>query len=240
MKALLVSSLLQAGVCLAHYTFSEVILNGKAMGGDYEYIRAHTNSINPQPSDRGAFNSTDLRCNKGSRADGKTKTLTVTAGDQIGFKLQFGFLIDHPGPSFVYLSKAPESGVATYDGSGDWFKVFESGLCTPQGRPIDPQTGWCIYNSDRVNYTIPATLPPGEYLARVENLAIHYAFLGQVQVYAECAQIKVVNTTGTGKPGPMVKIPGLYSNSDPGLSYDVNAYPVAPPYIMPGPAVWTG
>lgn len=65
------------------------------------------------------MNSNDLRCNKGAQA-GSTATYTVKAGDKIGFKLFNNEFIEHPGPGFVYISKAPSSGVKNYDGSGDW------------------------------------------------------------------------------------------------------------------------
>ncbi|KAJ5648794.1 glycosyl hydrolase family 61-domain-containing protein [Penicillium longicatenatum] len=50
----------------------------------------------------------------------------VKAGDTIGFGLDFGATIQHPAPMQVYLSKAPGD-VKDYDGSGDWFKVYELG-----------------------------------------------------------------------------------------------------------------
>lgn len=54
----------------------------------------------------------------------------------------------------------------------------------------------------------------------------------------ECAQIRVTGGTGTGQPGPMVKIPGVYSTSDPALTY--NFWGAGGNYEMPGPAVWSG
>jgi hypothetical protein len=63
----------------------------------------------------------DLRCNKGATSAG-TKTYDVKAGDKVGLKLFNNEFIEHPGPGFFYLSKAPGN-VSNYDGSGDWFKV---------------------------------------------------------------------------------------------------------------------
>lgn len=84
----------------------------------YAYTRKNSNSYNPSfPSE--LMNSNDLRCNKGATA-GSTATYTVKAGDKIGFKLFNNEKIEHPGPGFVYVSKAPASGVKGYDGSGDW------------------------------------------------------------------------------------------------------------------------
>lgn len=54
----------------------------------------------------------------------------------------------------------------------------------------------------------------------------------------ECAQIRVVGGTGTGKPSPLVKIPGVYKTTDPALTY--NFWGSGGAYTMPGPAVWKG
>lgn len=67
----------------------------------------------------------DLRCNKGAQANSGTGTYEVKAGDRIGLKVFNNEFIEHPGPGFFYMSKAPGS-VSSYDGSGDWFKVYVS------------------------------------------------------------------------------------------------------------------
>ena len=36
------------------------------------------------------------------------------------------------GPGMVYMSKAPND-VQSYDGSGDWFKIFQEGVCNTGG-----------------------------------------------------------------------------------------------------------
>lgn len=53
----------------------------------------------------------------------------------------------------------------------------------------------------------------------------------------ECAQIRITGGTGTAKPSPLVKIPGIYSKSDPGLTF--NFWGGQGAYVMPGPAVAT-
>jgi hypothetical protein len=160
--------------------------------------------------------------------------MTVKAGDQIGFKLWYNEFIEHPGPGFVYMSKAPGS-VNSYDGSGDWFKVYETGLCG--GQPNN-DASWCTWQKDRITFTIPQNIPPGEYLVRVEHIAIHEMHVQKGQHYMECAQLKIEGPGG-GNPGPLVKIPGMYKTNDPGLTY--NKWTSNPaPYTMPGPAVWSG
>ncbi|KAK8103126.1 hypothetical protein PG984_016272 [Apiospora sp. TS-2023a] len=211
------SSLLSLGLAAAateaHYIFNRLIVNGVSQGGEYAYVRKNSNTYMPSFTSE-VVNSPDLRCNKGARAGDGTKTYTVKAGDKIGFKLFNNEFIEHPGPGFVYMSKAPGA-VASYDGSGDWFKAFETGLCKGN-----------------------AANTAGEYLVRVEHIGLHEAHAGKAQFYMECAQLKVEGPGG-GSPAPLAKIPGIYKANDPGIAY--NKWTSNPaPYVMPGPKVWDG
>ncbi|KAI8622844.1 glycoside hydrolase family 61 protein [Xylariaceae sp. FL1651] len=101
MKSTSCLALLAATTAYAHYIFSRVIVNGVAKGGDYTYIRQNSNTYMPSfPSE--VINSPDLRCNKGAKPGG-IQTLTVKAGDKVGFKLWNNEFIEHPGPGFVYI-----------------------------------------------------------------------------------------------------------------------------------------
>ena len=160
----------------AHYIFSQVIHNGQAVGGDYTYIRKNSNTYMPSFTND-VVNSPNLRCNSGATA-GSAKTLEVAAGDKVGFKLWFNENIEHPGPGFVYMSRAPNDDVNSYDGSGEWFKAFETGLC---GGSANQDTAWCTWQKDRIEYTIPKDIPSGEYLVRVEHIAIHESHVGKAQ-----------------------------------------------------------
>ena len=55
---------------------------------------------------------------------------------------------------------------------------------------------------------------------RFEHISIHENHVGKPQMYMECAQVKVVGNGG-GKPGPMVKIPGLLNKNSPQLSTNI-------------------
>ncbi|GKT52526.1 polysaccharide monooxygenase Cel61a [Colletotrichum spaethianum] len=199
-----------------HYIFSQLIVNGNAVGGDYTYMRKNSNSYNPSFTDE-IVNSPELRCNKGATT-GTAQTYTVAAGSNIGFKLWYNEFIEHPGPGFVYMSKVSGS-LNGYDGSGDWFKVYETGLC-----------------GDRIEFTIPNRIPPGDYLVRVEHIGLHEAHVGKAQFHMECAHLKITGSGG-GAPGPLVKIPGIYKATDPGIAY--NKWTNSPAqYVMPGPQVW--
>lgn len=62
-----------------------------------------------------------------------------------------------------------------------------------------------------MTFTIPASLPSGQYLVRVEQIALHVASTFQgAQFYIGCAQVNVENG-GSGIPGPLVSIPGVYT-----------------------------
>ncbi|KAK4193997.1 family 61 putative glycoside hydrolase [Triangularia verruculosa] len=216
----------------AHYIFNILIVNGQRIGGEYTYVRRNSNSYNPAFPD--ILTSNELRCNRGAKPGGNVQTYEVKAGDKIGFKVFNNEFIEHPGPGFIYMSKAPGS-VATYEGDGDWFKVYETGLCRGGGN-VD--TNWCSWQKDRLEFTIPAKLPPGEYLVRIEHIGLHEGHQRRAQFYITCAQLKITGPGG-GNPGPLVKIPGLYNANDPGIAY--NKWTNTPAaYRMPGPAVWDG
>jgi len=212
-KATAILALL-APLTQAHYIFSSVVLDGKTMGGDYAYARKNTNSYMPSYTSE-IVNSNDLRCNKGAVA-GNTATLTVKAGQTIGFKLSFNEKIEHPGPGFVYISKATAD-VKSYDGSGDWVKVMESGLTNPSTPGVD--TAWDSWQKDRLEWKIQNSIPAGEYLVRVEHIALHEGHVGKAQFYMECFQLKI-ESSGTGKLGPTAKIPGIYKADDAGIAFD--------------------
>lgn len=238
MKLATVSGLLAtllAGTANAHYIFNIVIVNGQTQGGEYAYVRRNSNQWNPVFPDQ-IIDSPDLRCNVGAKPSAQTGTLDVTAGDTIGFKVFNRELIEHPGPGFVYMSRAPDGvSISEYDGSGPWFKVWETGLC---GSRANNDGDWCSYNKDRLEFTIPEKIPEGEYLVRAEHIGLHEGFKNRAQFYMECAQFRIASSGG-GTPSPLAEIPGIYKANDPGIAYDKWTSNPAP-YVMPGPAVWDG
>lgn len=111
---------------------------------------------------------------------------------------------------------------------------------------VSPKFLWAIFaNTSKaptvqknVFFKIPKNLPSGDYLVRVESIALHQAQqAGGAQFYLSCAQVRVTDG-GSGTPGPLVSFPGVYKVSDPGLILPV--YPVPTSYAPPGPAVWEG
>jgi len=90
-----------------------------------------------------------------------------------------------------------------------------------------------------VNATIPTSVPDGEYLLRVEHIALHMAMqANKAQFYLACSQIQITGG-GKGTPGPLVSLPGAYKSSDPGILVNLGAIQ-ANAYQPPGPAVWPG
>ncbi|KAI3615068.1 glycoside hydrolase family 61 protein [Moniliophthora roreri] len=132
------------------------------------------------------------------------------------------------GPAAIYLGKAPGS-AASWDGSGaNWFKIAEWGATFNPFQFTD-------FNANQLTTTIPSSVPPGEYLVRIEQIGLHVA--GAPQFYISCAQI---NITGGGKANPAkVSIPGYVSASDPGLTVNIY-YPIPTSYKVPGPAPFRG
>lgn len=86
-----------------------------------------------------------------------------------------------------------------------------------------------------ITFTIPEALPSGQYLVRMEAIALHvrdmmqlcpppivltsYAILpqaassyGGAQFYIGCGQVNVTGG-GSGTPGPLVSIPGVYTGN---------------------------
>jgi hypothetical protein len=69
--------------------------------------------------------------------------------------------------------------------------------------------------------TIPRNVPSGDYLLRIEHIALHGASQANgAQFYISCAQITVTGG-GSGSPSPLVSFPGAYSASDPGIKVNI-------------------
>lgn len=222
-----------AACAAAHYNFEALIVNYNVTSA-YEYVRQTTDSNSPITD----ITSQDFVCNQGGLdADimAKTSTYSIKAGDQVGFTINSN--IGHPGPLSVYLSKAPSGTSAKdYKGDGDWFKVYEltTSSITDQGLQ------WATYVNGGINnftFTLPDTLPSGDYLMRAEHIALHAASTeGGAQFYIGCAQLSVEGS-GSGTPSPTVSIPGVYNGTESGIVINIY-YPVPTSYDAPGPVTW--
>lgn len=121
------------------------------------------------------------------------------------------------------MAKVPEGSTAAHwDGSGDvWFKIFED-----QATCLGTDIAWPNTGDATTQFTIRAATPDGDYLFRVEQIALHVAqSVGGAQFYFSCGQITITGG-GSGTPGPLVAFPGAYGPTDPGILIDIY-YPVS-------------
>ncbi|KAJ7101358.1 glycosyl hydrolase family 61-domain-containing protein [Mycena belliarum] len=200
----------------AHYTFPQLIVGG-VNSSAWQYVRETNNwqDLNPLTD----VSTTDVRCYS-SAESGTSSTMSVAAGSTVGFTVDGNPANTyHPGVLNVYMAKAPAgTDVASWDGSGEvWFKIYEIPAVTD--------------GLSEVNFPIPSETPSGQYLIRVEHIALHVASsFGGAQFYIACAQVEVTNG-GTGTPGPLVEFPGEYTGNEPGILIDIY-YPIPTSYTQ--------
>ncbi|KAJ7131543.1 glycosyl hydrolase family 61-domain-containing protein [Mycena crocata] len=216
----------------AHYVWPQLIVGGSNTSS-WQYVRQTNNwqDLNPLTD----VTSTDVRCYSSAQS-GTSSTTTVSAGSTVGFTVSGNpSNLYHPGVLNVYMAKAPTgTDVANWDGSGTgWFKIYQISAVTDGGTTITfPATGL-----SQVTFTIPSATPSGQYLIRIEHIALHSAsYYGGAQFYIACAQVQVTNG-GTGTPGPLVSFPGAYTGNEPGILMNMY-YPIPTSYTQPGPPVW--
>ncbi|KAF3909522.1 Endoglucanase-4 [Arthrobotrys entomopaga] len=218
---------LAASVALAHYTFPDLIFGGKT-SSDYQYVRLTTNHYSNAPVTD--VTSSDMTC-YADPSHPSTSTATVAAGSTVGFTVNPD--VYHPGPLLFYMAKVPSGQTAaSFDGSGSvWFKIYQNSA-TITSSSISWPSGMTT-----VSVTIPSCIESGDYLLRVEHIALHSAStVGGAQLYIACGQLTVTGG-GSTAGGPTVAIPGAYSATDPGLLLNIY-YPIPSSYTPPGPPVF--
>ncbi|KAJ7672373.1 glycoside hydrolase [Mycena polygramma] len=216
----------------AHYTWPQLIVGG-ANTSSWQYVRQTNNwqTLNPLTD----VSSTDVRCYTSTESD-TSSTMSVAAGSTIGFTVNGNpSNLYHPGVVNVYMAQAPSgTDVASWDGDGSvWFKIYQISAVTDGGSTITfPATGMT-----QVTFPIPSETPSGQYLVRIEQIALHVASsFGGAQFYIACGQVEVTDG-GSGTPGPLVEFPGEYTGNEPGILININ-YPIPANYTQPGPPVW--
>jgi hypothetical protein len=131
--------------------------------------------------------SAAIRCYELSPGTGAPSTTSVAAGGSVSFKITPN--IFHQGPLQFYMAKVPSGKTAAnWDGSGSvWFKIYAEKANVANG-----QLTWNSLNAATASVTIPKNTPSGEYLLRVEHIALHSAStINGAQIYISCAQVKV-------------------------------------------------
>jgi hypothetical protein len=227
-----------APLASAHYNFPSMIYNG-AITPAWQYVRQWTNYYAYTPVQD--VTSLDIRCNVNGTKAFAPSTLSVAAGSSLGFTVDPD--IYHAGPALAYMAKVPTGQTAAnWDGSGSvWFKVWQVGpvfggqaltwptdgtiLCVQNGNLACESNSNVWIGATSVTFTIPKNTPSGEYLVRIEHIALHVAqSSGAAQFYLSCGQVSVTSG-GSGTPGPLVAFPGAYQASDPGILINIY-YPV--------------
>jgi hypothetical protein len=96
-----------------------------------------------------------------------------------------------------------------------WFKIYEDGYTDGTWAVTT-----LIANKGQLTVELPSCLPAGDYLLRGELIALHAAssYPG-AQLYMECAQLRITSG-GTGSP-TTYSIPGIYSSTDPGITFNL-------------------
>lgn len=101
-----------------------------------------------------------------------------------------------------------------------------------------------IANNGWAYFSLPSCLAPGQYLVKVEIIALHSAYnQGGAQFYSSCGQLSV-GGSGTLSPSSTVGFPGAYSATDAGIKINIYGTSGQPDnggkaYTAPGPSVVT-
>ncbi|KAG8830206.1 hypothetical protein FRC17_005233 [Serendipita sp. 399] len=219
----------------AHYAFPNLIVNGTTTA-DWQYVRITANKWSSAPVTD--VTNQAIRCYEESYTASApaTSIATVKAGSTVGFKANNA--MGHPGYFSAYLTKASPAANSPSAGTGKtWFKIWE------WSPTYSPSTGLVFASAgvSQVTFPLPKSLPNGQYLLRVEQIALHLSGSANgAQFYLACAQLNVVGG-GSGNPSPLVSFPGAYKQTDPGIL--INIYSLPPGftgYTPPGPTVWKG
>jgi len=185
-------------------------------------------------------NATDptVACNDDGTSGALQLTASVAAGTPI--TAYWNQVWPHAyGPQTTYLAQCPGNTCTGVNAASlSWFKIDEAGLLSGTIGNGSWGAGKMIAQNSSWTTTIPSTVPSGNYLIRFETIALHSL---PAQIYPECAQIQI---TGGGNLAPtaaqLVKFPGAYSNTDPGLTVDLytQAALTETTYIIPGPPLY--
>ncbi|KAJ2775615.1 hypothetical protein H4R18_005964 [Coemansia javaensis] len=181
--------------------------------------------------------SPDLRCRTSDMDGSKTESCPVAAGSMMSLAFNrnkdgksFAILQSHIGPITVYIAPLKTNG------DGDvWVKIYESGW---DSGAKEWATDRLIREGGIFSFTIPPELENGDYLVRAEVIALQYAQTPDgTQFYPGCAHITV--TGGGSTPLPKgVAIPGVYTETDPGILYKRPKNGDNSGYVIPGPPVY--
>ncbi|KAI9163829.1 putative endo-beta-1,4-glucanase D [Paramyrothecium foliicola] len=218
-----------------------ISVNGQNQG-QLTGLRAPNNN-NPVQN----VNSNDIVCGQSGYTN--SKVITVPAGARVGHYWQHvlggpqfpgdadnPIAASHKGPITAWLAKVSNAASSSHQGL-QWFKIAEDNLDTNSGLwGVDRMLqggGWHYFN-------VPQCIAPGQYLLRIELLALHSAgSSGGAQFYGSCAQIQVTGS-GNFNPSQTVSLPGAYKQNDPSIQISIYGNTGKPDnnkraYQAPGP-----
>lgn len=138
----------------------------------------------------------------------------------------------------TYMAPCGNNGCATFDSAkAEFFKINELGKYAGSDNwyMADLTTG----PNGTTSFTIPPTLPAGEYLVRHELVAMHNGqSVGGVEFYPACFQVRLSAPSRTASAIPsgkeVVTFPGGYTATEPGI-VDPNVFNPGSVYTPPGP-----
>ncbi|KAK0195120.1 glycoside hydrolase family 61 protein [Armillaria mellea] len=237
--SLILASAAFFGVANAHSRVWSDWVDGVDQGaGAGVYIRQP-----PSNSPVKDLTSDDVFCN----VDGTTAasgTISVAAGGTLTSEWYHDTRGDdiiassHVGPIVAYI--APPDATPGQDA---WVKIYEEGYDGSEWAVTK-----LIANEGKVDITIPSTLAAGDYLYRIEILALHESdtlytanSARGIQLYPSCHQLTVTGSGSTSLPSG-VPFPGTYTDDEPGILFNVYSED-ASTYVIPdslGPDVWDG
>ncbi|MCJ1312016.1 hypothetical protein MMC25_005690 [Agyrium rufum] len=228
----------------AHSIFQQLSVNGVSQG---QLTGVRSPAVNNPVYD---VTSEPIVCNTGLVNPVSTTVIDIPAGAKVGAYWQHilggpqgagdadnPIATTHHGPISYYLAKVPNSATASGD-SLSWFKVASDGLNTATGKwGVDNM----VANAGWAYFTMPSCIAPGNYLLRVELIALHSAYASKgAQFYGACSNINIVGS-GSFTPSTTVSFPGAYAQNDPAILINIYGPSGQPdnggkPYTAPGPA----
>ncbi|KAF8640236.1 hypothetical protein AX16_010132 [Volvariella volvacea WC 439] len=227
----IVSSL--AASALAHSHVFGVWVNGVDQGdGRNRYIRSP-----PSNDPIKDLQSSAMACNVNNRV--VPNWVSVQAGDALTFEwfhnTRGDDIIDlsHQGPIQAFIAPASSNGQGNV-----WTKLFAEGYSGGTSAVHK-----LVSNRGLHTVFIP-NVPAGDYLFRAEIGALHEAdtlFTQNpargIQMYMSCVQVRITSNGNLALPAGN-SFPGTYTDSTPGIQYNVYTGGNHNDYPIPGPAVW--
>lgn len=231
----------------AHGTVSGIVANGIYYEGynpSFQYLTPLPIIpawSTPEDLDNGfvpptSYANPDIICHRG--ATNAQIAAPIKAGQTIEFQWT-PWPTSHKGPMIDYLANCNGPCETVDKTTLEWFKIDALGLINPTAMT---DGYWAsdvmIANNNSWSVTIPPTIAQGNYVIRHETIALHAAAsVGGAQNYPFCFNLAITSSGTVNPAGTLGE--ALYSETDPGIVYDIYDSTLAT-YTIPGPALYTG